>query len=100
MTPEEKRLLSAFDSPLPVESASRIAFGQSRHFAVPTMVKDAEKAGLIQIMDPDGPLKDTSGIYSRELMLTDKGREAVGLPAMTGAIPKPKKSAQGSFQWD
>lgn len=79
MNEELKRLLCEFEMSQVVEAACRETFGQSRHFAVPAMVKGAVRDGLLQVMDTDGPIVDSPAVYCRFLMLTDAGRNACGL---------------------
>lgn len=94
MKPEVLRLLKEFDGPQVVNRACLEVFGQNMHFAVPAMLKQAVADGLLMILDLDGPITDGKATYSRDLMLTDKGREACGLPKVVvdATIEKPKKS--------
>ena len=75
-----KELLKCFDSPQIVEAACRQVMGQSRHYAMPAMIKKAVCEGLLVAVDNDGPVDDGGRVYSRDLCLTDIGREFCGLP--------------------
>lgn len=90
-------LLKQFDDPQICEAACREVFGQSRHFAVPAMIKGAVKDGYLQVLDNDGPVVDSAAVYSRDLLLTPKGREFCGFPPLTTDVPKPKKKSQPSL---
>ncbi len=97
MTDDVIRLLREFDNPQTVNRACMLAHSQNMHFAVPAQVIAAVKDGLLQIEDSDGPLVDSKRIYSRCLMLTDKGRKEVGLPPVVKEKPVPKKAAKTLF---
>ena len=82
MTPEQIALLSQFHSRLDVGMACYHTFGQQRHFAVPTWVCEAVKAGHLELWTRDGdsgPVIDSPKIYAREFTLTSAGRIACGL---------------------
>ena len=87
-------LLKCFDASQIVESACRQVFGQSRHFAVPGMCKDAVAKGYLEAIDGDGDIIDNVRTYGRDLILTDKGREFCGLPKVN---VKPKAAAKTLF---
>jgi len=87
---EPKTLLSNFDSPQLVEVACRETFGQSRHFAVPAMIKGAVKDGLLEVRDTDGEVVDSPKIYCREMILTDAGRDFCGLKRLEKVPVKAK----------
>lgn len=97
MKPDEMNLLKQFDSPQVVSDACRNVHGQPMHFAVPVTIRDAVKDGLLTILDPDGPIVDGKGAYSRFLMLTEKGRDACGLQRVEPAKQKPKKAVSKSL---
>lgn len=88
-----KRFLSEFDEPQEVEIVCRAIFGQRAYWEVPGWIQNASNAGWIAPADGLGPvssLKPERGIYPRILMLTDKGREQLGLPIARPEQPKPK----------
>lgn len=88
-----KQFLAEFDEPQEVEIACRVVFGQRMHWAVPGWIQNASNAGWISPVDGLGPvssLNPSRGIYPRILMLTDKGREQLGLPIARPDTPKPK----------
>ncbi len=80
MKEELKTLLKEFDSPMSPAAASNTLYGTATHFPVSRQIIDSWKDELLVILDADGPLKDNKALWCRELMLTDKGREACGLP--------------------
>ena len=85
--------LVAFDEPQEVEIVCWAIFGQRMHWAVPGWIQNASNAGWIAPADGLGPvssLNPSRGIYPRILMLTDKGREQLGLPIAKPDQPKPK----------
>ena len=88
---EFKQLLKHFDSPQIVEAACRQQWGQSRHFACIAMIKDAVKRGFLEVLDPDGEVVDSVKTYSRDMMLTDAGREFCGLPKVARTVEKKPK---------
>jgi hypothetical protein len=90
---DRHQLLSEFDEPQEVEIACRVVFGQRMHWAVPDWIQGASNAGWIAPTDGLGPvdrLHPDRGIYPRTLMLTDKGRQQLGLPIARPEQPKPK----------
>lgn len=99
MDDETKRLLLQFDDEQVVTRACFETHKQNMHFAVPQQIIGAWKEGLLEIRDNDGDLKDSKGLYSRLLILTEKGREDVGLPKLIPDMPKAKKavSKQGAL---
>jgi hypothetical protein len=97
MTDDVIRLLKEFDNPQTVHIACLKTHVQNMHFAVPAQVIAAVKDGLLQIEDNDGPLVDSKRIYSRCLMLTDKGRKELNLPPVVKDAPKAKKIEKTLF---
>ena len=91
---ELKRVLECFDMPQVCEAACRMAFGQSRHFAFPSMIKGAFQDGYLESRDDEQGVSDSVRVYCRFLVLTDKGREFCGLPLV--AKPKPKPSVDSA----
>jgi len=100
MTEELNRLLAEFGDSwsLPVSSASFNAFGQVKVFYVPALVADAVKDGLLETADDQTPIVASDKVYFRELRLTNKGRESIGLspwpvdkPNASGSEKKPAK---------
>lgn len=90
---DRHQLLCEFDQPQEVEIACRVVFGQRMHWAVPGWIQGAANAGWVTPADGLGPvssLRPERGIYPRILMLTDKGREQLGLPIARPEQPKPK----------
>jgi hypothetical protein len=85
--------LEHFDEPQEVEIVCRRVFGWRMYWAIPEWIDGAAKAGWIVPMDNLGPVCKTDpsrGIYPRTLMLTDKGREQLGLPIARPTQPKSK----------
>ena len=90
---EHDRFLLQFDEPQEVEIACRVIWGQRMHWAVPEWIEGGFHAGWIATADGLGPvcsLKPSRGIYPRIVMLTDKGRQQLGLPTARPTQPKPK----------
>ena len=88
-----KQFLAEFDEPQEVEIVCRVVFAQRMHWAVPGWIQNASNAGWIAPADGLGPvssLNPSRGIYPRILILTDKGREQLGLPIARPEQPKPK----------
>lgn len=88
-----KQFLAEFDEPQEVEIACRSIFGQRAYWEVPDWIQNASNAGWISPVDGLGPvssLNPSRGIYPRILMLTDKGREQLGLPIARPDAMKPK----------
>ena len=73
-----KQLLCCFYLPQVVEAACRETFKTSRRTGVPEMIVDGVRRGYLQVMDCDGPIVLSAGIYSRDLMLTPSGLEFCG----------------------
>ena len=89
---EHDQFLLQFDEPQEVEIACRVIWGQRMHWAVPEWIEGGFIAGWIAPADGLGPvcsLKPSRGIYPRILMLTDKGRQQLGLPIARPEKPKP-----------
>lgn len=97
MTPELKTLLLEFDSPQIAGVACNAVYGQCKHFAVPGMIRDACKAGLIRCVNPEEKIVDNAAFYHLDLVLTDPGRVAVGLPPVVRDVPAKKKPAKTLF---
>ena len=90
---DHERFLREFDQPQEVEIVCRAIFGQRAYWEVPGWIQNASNAGWISPVDGLGPvssLRPDRGIYPRILMLTDKGREQLGLPIARPDTPKPK----------
>jgi hypothetical protein len=90
---EHDQFLLQFDEPQEVEIACRVIWGQRMHWAVPEWIEGGFIAGWIAPTDGLGPvcsLEPSRRIYPRTLMLTDKGREQLGLPIARPTQPKPK----------
>ena len=90
---EHDQFLLQFDEPQEVEIACRQIWGQRMHWAVPEWIAEATIAGWIAPADGLGPvssLNPSQGIYPRILMMTDRGREQMGLPIARPQQPKPK----------
>ena len=88
-----QQFLCEFDQPQEVEIVCRAIFGQRMHWAAPVWIQNASNAGWIAPADGLGPVSSLNpgrGIYPRILMLTDKGREQLGLPIARPDTPKPK----------
>jgi len=91
--PCHAEFLGHFDEPQEVEIVCRRVFGWRMYWAIPEWVESASKAGWITPTDGLGPVdrrNPSRGIYPRTLMLTDKGREQLGLPIARPTQPKPK----------
>ena len=90
---EHDQFLLQFDEPQEVEIACRVIWGQRMHWAVPEWIEKANIAGWIAPVDNLGlvySVNPSRGIYPRILMLTDKGRQQLGLPIARAEQPKPK----------
>ena len=90
---DRKQFLAEFDEPQEVEIACRSIFGQRAYWEVPDWIQGASYAGWIAPADGLGPvdsLNPSRGIYPRTLMLTDNGRQQLGLPIARPTQPKPK----------
>lgn len=87
---EMKAILTQFDTPMPVATASLNTYGQVRHFAVPGLIADAYAEGYLVDVDGHGKVVNSDKVYTRDLMLTDKGREFCGLDLMAVPVVKPK----------
>lgn len=90
---DHARFMTEFDGPQEVEIACRVIWNQRMHWAVPGWIQGASDAGWLTPADGLGPvssLRPERGIYPRILMLTDKGREQLGLPIARPEQPKPK----------
>jgi hypothetical protein len=90
---DQSRFLAEFDEPQEVEMICRAVFGNRMFWPVPGLIQGASNAGWIAPTDGLGPvssLNPTRGIYPRILILTDKGREQLGLPIARPEQPKPK----------
>lgn len=88
-----KRFLAEFDEPQEVEIVCRAIFGGRMFWPVPGWIQLASNAGWIAPADGLGPvdsLNPSRGIYPRILMLTDRGREQLGLPIAKPDTPKTK----------
>jgi hypothetical protein len=91
--PCHAEFLGHFDEPQEVEIVSRRVFGWRMYWAIPEWIESASRAGWITPTDGLGPvdrMNPDRGIYPRTLMLTDKGREQLGLPIARPTQPKPK----------
>jgi len=90
---DRHQFLAEFDDPQEVEMICRACFGNRMFWPVPEWIQDASNSGWITPTDGLGPvfrLNPSRGIYPRILMLTDKGREQLGLPIARPEHPKPK----------
>lgn len=90
---DHSQFLSEFDEPQEVEMICRLIFGNRMFWPIPGWIQDASNAGWIAAADGLGPVDSRNpsrGIYPRILMLTDKGREQLGLPIARPDTPKPK----------
>ncbi len=93
VSPCHAEFLEQFDEPQEVEMVSRRVFGWRMYWAIPEWIESASRAGWITPTDGLGPvdrLNPNRGIYPRTLMLTDKGRQQLGLPIARPTQPKPK----------
>jgi len=93
LSPCHSEFLGHFDEPQEVEIVCRQVFGWRMYWAVPEWINGAAKAGWIEPTDKLGAvcsIDPSRGIYPRILMLTDKGREQLGLPIARPTQPKPK----------
>ncbi len=113
MTEELTKLLTEFGDSwsLPVSSASFNAFGrivknertgeeEKNHkvFYVPALVAEAVANGLLEVSDGEGPIVASDKVYFRELRLTNKGRESIGIPPWPVDKPKVTVAAKKSKQ--
>jgi hypothetical protein len=93
MNSDHQRFLMEFDEPQEVEIVCRVVWNKRMYWAVPGWVISASDHGWITPTDGLGPVdsrRPERGIYPRILMLTDKGREQLGLPIARSEQPKPK----------
>ncbi len=93
MTDELRDLLIEFDSPMPVASVTYNLHGQVKYFPVPGLLSGAANDGLIKSVIEDEKVVNSDRVYGMDLVLTDKGRIACGLPPVQSDKPKPKKAA-------
>lgn len=95
MTEEQINLLKQFDAPYDVGLACWQVYEQTKHFAVPGVVKAAVNDGLLIACDGQ-PVVDSDKIYFRAFVLTDAGRLACGLKVVEPVVAKPvvSKSVQ------
>jgi hypothetical protein len=96
MDAEQKRILAEFEEMTPVYQACERLHSQPKHFAFPALIKSLHASGYLMAME-DGPIVDNIGIYTRCFLLTDKGRDAIGLNKLDAVKPVAAVKQKGLF---
>ncbi len=99
MDAELTRLLKEFDLPQFVQVACQEVFKQTKRLGIPEVIVSAVKDGLLIPVDGDKPVVGSIEIYKRDMVLTELGRDAVGLPRATlGTVSKKTAVQKGLFE--
>jgi hypothetical protein len=83
MNNETSSLLKQFIDPNTGMAACFDVYGQNKHFAVPAMLKKAYDDGFIEPCHGEDQVKHSDSVYAIKFILTDAGRNAIGVENST-----------------